>query len=484
LRYIVLLVLAIVLRGGWQIASAADQSLRSIEVAELHRSLDPLLIASLDAAPDVAARAALAIGRTKRAAGAPPLRAHLAARDGSVRAMCAYALGLLADAPSLDALRALARHDTSSAVRYAAADAVGRIVANDPRLATLGAATDLLIVARADGDPYVRAHAVAQLDAFRDAPFAADLGAALGRLLASERDERARWHVAWTLARGFATHVDERVLSAALHDRNDLVRSEAARALGKRTDGDDATLLRCTLDDPSWHVQFDARESLKRLANEAPTEHLTAMPAGIHLPPVPPFAAPSATPRPAASVGSERLRAPDPQTLALAGPVLATTARDLAGPAPGPHPRVRIRTTKGDVVVRLYPEWAPSTVANFLALAARGYFDGNRWFRIVPDFVVQTGDPNDDGEGDAGYTIPAEENPLEEPAGVIAMGLNYDGNKPLRDSAGTQFYVTLSPQLHLDRDFSVFGEVQSGFDVLVNLIESDRIVSVARLADG
>jgi cyclophilin family peptidyl-prolyl cis-trans isomerase len=155
----------------------------------------------------------------------------------------------------------------------------------------------------------------------------------------------------------------------------------------------------------------------------------------------------------------------------------------MNGPLPGLHPRVLLRTTKGDVVVRLYPEWAPSTVANFLNLVHAGYFDGNRWFRIVPDFVVQTGDRTNTGDGDAGYTIPAEENPIEQRSGIIAMGLNYDAKGAVRDSAGTQFYVTLSPQLHLDRAFSVFGEVESGANVLANLLENATIERAVQIDD-
>jgi peptidyl-prolyl cis-trans isomerase B (cyclophilin B) len=166
----------------------------------------------------------------------------------------------------------------------------------------------------------------------------------------------------------------------------------------------------------------------------------------------------------------------DPQTVSL-----------FTGRANGPHPRVRIVTTEGNVYVELYPEWAPLTVANFLNLTNRGYYDNNRWFRIVPDFVVQTGDPTNTGNGDAGYMIPAEENPIEQDSYVISMGLNYT-NPPdahaIRDSAGTQFYITLSPQLHLDRDFTVFGKVIGGTDVLGRLIESDKIVRVERLPDS
>ncbi len=157
----------------------------------------------------------------------------------------------------------------------------------------------------------------------------------------------------------------------------------------------------------------------------------------------------------------------------------------MTSPARGLHPRVRIVTTKGNIYVALYPEWAPLTVANFLNLAAGGYYSNNRWFRIVPDFVVQTGDPHDNGNGDAGYTIGAEENPLEQRSYVISMGLNYDDKTqtPIRDSAGTQYYITLSPQLHLDRDFTVFGETISGFDVLARLIEKDRVLRVERVPD-
>ncbi len=172
--------------------------------------------------------------------------------------------------------------------------------------------------------------------------------------------------------------------------------------------------------------------------------------------------------------------------MSILRPLDPTTAEAMSGPAPGPHPRVRIVTTKGNLYVTLFPEWAPLTVENFLNLANRGYYDRNRWFRIVPDFVVQTGDPHGNGNGDAGYAIGAEENPIVQDSYAISMGMNYT-NGPnahaIRDSAGTQYYITLSPQLHLDRDFTVFGRVTSGFDVLGRLVESDRVLRVERIAD-
>ncbi len=393
--------------------------------------------------------------------------------------MCAYALGLLADAGSLSILRDIARHDASSSARYAAVDAVGRIVIAHPELATRGVSNDLLIVARVDGDPIVRGHAAAQLDAFRGTTFASEIAAALERLVGRDADQDVRWHVMWTIARAYAPLVDRTFLTRALRDpSNEIVRLEAARALGRRTDDDAATIVAAGLADRSWRVQYEAREAIRRLKKLTPTEHLTEIPSGITLPPIAPPAIASAAPATPPPPGVDKPTAPDPGTIDLETFNAPTTAREMDRGRPGPHDRAVIATTKGDVTIALYREWAPATVANFVALASRHYFDGNRWFRIVPDFVVQTGDPTDNGEGDAGYMIPAEENPVEQRAGVIAMGLNYDKNLAERDSAGTQFYITLSPQLHLDRDFSVFGEVTSGFDVLAHLVESDRIINV------
>ena len=484
MKYLAFISLLAVVLSTPVVASEESDAVRAIQIAESQRRLDPILVTDLDASPALAARAALAIGRVKNSDGVLPLRAHLNSSVAGVRAMVAYGLGLLADRASLRKLMALARNDANSAVRYAAIDAVGRIVLLDPHLVTASLANDALIVARADPDPLVRAHAVAQFDAFRSTPFARTIAASLERAQDQERNETVRWHTAWAIFRGYATVVDASFLKRALHDPNETVRVEAARAWGRRSDAGASTTVRTALNDPSWRVQLEAREAMRRLARLAPTEHLLTIPRGVRLPKIP---APAPAPAPAANLAplvATAPRAPDAATLALAVPVLPLAASDLARPQAGAHPRVLVTTTKGDVIVRLFPEWAPGTVANFLNLAARGYFNGNRWFRIVPDFVVQTGDPTDNGEGDAGYTIGAEENPLEQRSGAIAMGLNYIDGSAVRDSAGTQFYITLSPQLHLDRDFSVFGEVAGGFNVLAHLVESDRIAKVTRISDG
>jgi len=395
--------------------------------------------------------------------------------------MLAYSLGLLEDQDALEDERQLISSDASSAVRYAAADAIGRIAASQPNPSS-GTAETLIAAMRGDSDATVRGHAAVALEAFRTSNQAAAVSAALTAAFESERNRSVRWHVMWTIFRGYAAGVERETLVRALGDSDELVRIEAVRAWGKRSDADAADLVTPLLKDPSWRVQLQAREALRALAKLPPTDHLTALPPDLNLPPPDRPNREGASPTPSESSGAKPV-APTLDDVVQSVPFAPASAAQLNGALPGNHPRVRVRTTKGDIVVRLYPEWAPLTVANFLKLTGSGYYDGNRWFRIVPDFVVQTGDPNDNGEGDAGYTIPAEENPIEQRTGVISMGLNYKDGHAVRDSAGTQFYITISPQLHLDHDFTVFGELESGLNTIARLIESDRMLKVERIGD-
>ncbi|HTJ26818.1 MAG TPA: peptidylprolyl isomerase [Candidatus Limnocylindria bacterium] len=377
---------------------------------------------------------------------------------------------------------ARAIRDSAPPVRFAAVDAAGRLQAARVRGAEEFSAA-LLTMLRHEPDNNVRARAAAELFAWRDAHDAASVGAQIASAYVAERDAYVRWHEAWTLRRAFAKTTTDEIVRRGLRDRNELVRIQFVDLVARRGHPGDNLLLEPLLTDPSWRVREQAFESAKLLNGAARTEHLVAIPTGI----VTPSPAPEDTEPPVAR--PPRLEAPQKPSAAdarLDVPLRPTTAALMDGPMPGPHPRVRIGTTKGTIVVRLYPEWAPMTVANFLNLVDRGYYDGLRWFRIVPDFVVQTGDPKNTGDGDAGYTIPAEENPLEQRAGVISMGLNYTEGAhpaPIRDSAGTQFYITISPQLHLDHDFTVFGEVESGFATLGRLVERDRMTRVVRIGD-
>ncbi|MHB8145909.1 MAG: peptidylprolyl isomerase [Vulcanimicrobiaceae bacterium] len=452
---------------------------------ERARSLGGGRLAAFLASPEerVAVRAALAIGRTKQPGGVALLDEHLRDPRVGVRAMSVYGLGLIASGADVHALLA-ALSDPSGAVRVAAADALGRYEAAK-RLADEPAASQALLQVLAhDANPIVRSRAAIALELFRSESTAPTIASGLEAAVHAQRAPAVRRNAMWSLFRGYANRLPIAFLRTALHDRDEVVRIEAVRALGKRKRADERALLLPLLHDPSWRVQEQAGESLRAIDGKAFTADWKAIPATIHLPAIAadPLAGLPALPR---DVEPGKPVAPRIADVSFAPVIDPKTAAQMTGPAPGLHPRVRIVTNKGNVYVTLFPEWAPLTVANFLDVAAHGYYDNNRWFRIVPDFVVQTGDPNDNGNGDAGYTIGAEENPLEQRTGVISMGMNYDSktNTPIRDSAGTQYYVTLSPQYHLDRDFTVFGQVTSGFDVLAHLVESDRVVRVERIAD-
>jgi peptidyl-prolyl cis-trans isomerase B (cyclophilin B) len=431
-----------------------------------------------------AVRAALAIGRTKLPAGEPLLAAHLTDSRDAVRAMSVYAMGLLATGARPEALTAALR-DRSGAVRVAGLDAIARYEAAhrfSPELAQRAQAFVESSLAR-DADAIVRGRAAIALVQFRTGANAAEAADALTTAFRRDAAIEVRRNAMWAIYRAYAKSVSRTLIESALRDPDDVVRIEAVRALSRFKDPALVSQVRPLLADPSWRVQEQAAETIRVLQGKALTDHWTRIPPNVHVP--------AAVPDPLASLPAMphtppgKLRAPRAQDAPAALPLEPVTAQQMTSPVPGAHPRVRIVTTKGNVYVALFPEWAPLTVANFLDLANRGYFDHNRWFRIVPDFVVQTGDPNDNGEGDAGYSIGAEENPIAQDSYVISMGLNYDDktNTPLRDSAGTQYYITLSPQLHLDWDFSVYGRVTSGFDVLGRLIESDRVLRVERIAD-
>lgn len=477
------LVAAAALLTGAVSTSASVDALRF----ESQRSLGSGALAAMLGSPDAAkaARAALAIGRTKQPDGIALLEGHL--RDGraAVRAFSIYGIGLIGLGSDATAIIDAARLDPSGAVRIAALDAVGRYEDAKRLDATAegSAAAVLIEILHDDHDPIVRGAAAISLSFFADGPQGKRVAAALNAVMASERNQDVRERLMWTIFRRYATVVPHAVLQAGLHDRDEIVRIEAVRAYGKLKQRAFVVEVKPLLADPAWRVQEQAAESIRVLEGGKLTEHWTAIPRYVHVPAPQPdaLADVAALPRTTPAPG-----APRPQDALPAPVLLPSSARDMTSPARGPHPLVRIRTTKGNIYVVLYPEWAPLTVVNFLNLVDRGFYDDNRWFRIVPDFVVQTGEKDDKKQPGPGYTIVAEENPLEQNSYVISMGLNYDSktNTPIRDSAGSEYYITLSPQYHLDQSFTVFGAVTSGFDVLGRLTESDRVVRIEQIPDA
>ncbi len=467
--------------------AAPTDPYRQMLALEGHRSLgDGALAAWLGSADEhIAVRAALSIGRTRLAAGAGLLRAYAADTRPAVRAMAVFGLGLIGR-PVDAGLVVAALKDGNGAVQVAATDAIDRYETAGNLGSFEGSAqTSLIALLAEQHDAIVRAHAAEALEGF-SAPGAIQRAtiAALHRAVDHDTNTRVRRTAMWSLFRGFAKTAPLAYFTVAATDPDDVVRIEAVRALGSRVAVSQTQLLaKIARNDPSWRVQEQAGESLRLIEHLAMTDHWKAIPRPVHLPKIVPSTLDgiAALPR---TPNRAKVAAPTADQAILSPQLDPRTAAEMDGPAAGMHPRVRIVTTQGNVYVMLFPEWAPLTVANFLNLTNDGYYDKNPWFRVVPDFVVQTGDPKGDGNGDAGYSIPAEENPMMQYTGVISMGLNYDNNAPERYSAGTQYYITLSPQLHLDRDFTVFGRVIGGAAVLAHLTEADSVIRIERISDG
>jgi peptidyl-prolyl cis-trans isomerase B (cyclophilin B) len=136
--------------------------------------------------------------------------------------------------------------------------------------------------------------------------------------------------------------------------------------------------------------------------------------------------------------------------------------------------QVNMETSKGMIELELYPEFAHKTVNNFVFLAREGYYDGVIFHRVINDFVIQGGDPTGTGAGGPGYKFEDElqDNPLKHETKVISMA-NAGPN-----TNGSQFFITHSPQSHLDGKHTVFGKVSSGADVVDAIRQGDRMEKV------
>jgi len=154
---------------------------------------------------------------------------------------------------------------------------------------------------------------------------------------------------------------------------------------------------------------------------------------------------------------------------------VAFDAPHLIAPTVSPH--VYIDTDKGTIEIELAVIDAPLTADHFIELARRGFFEGVTIHRVVPNFVVQAGDPRGDGEGGPGYTIRDEINQRPYLRGVVGMALDW------RDTGGSQFFITHSPHPHLDTRYTVFGHVVSGMDV-VDRVEPGDVIRKVRVWDG
>lgn len=141
------------------------------------------------------------------------------------------------------------------------------------------------------------------------------------------------------------------------------------------------------------------------------------------------------------------------------------------------RPVVTMTMESGEaIVLELFPDAAPNTVANFISLVEDGFYDGLTFHRVIPDFMIQGGDPNGDGTGDPGYGIKGEfqsngfeQNTVKHERGVLSMARANDPN-----SAGSQFFIMVNEASYLDGDYAAFGKVLEGMETV------DAIVAVER----
>jgi len=157
--------------------------------------------------------------------------------------------------------------------------------------------------------------------------------------------------------------------------------------------------------------------------------------------------------------------------MALAGAVMYTF---MIGSSTMPR---AFDTPRGTIEIQLAVLDAPLTVDNFITLARQGYFNGLLVHRVVPNFVVQDGDPRGDGSGDPGYTLRDELHDGHYARGTVGMALSGP------DTGGSQWFITHSPQPHLDARYTIFGRVMAGMDVVDALQVGDTVIRV-RIWDG
>ena len=169
--------------------------------------------------------------------------------------------------------------------------------------------------------------------------------------------------------------------------------------------------------------------------------------------------------------------------LVLAAGLILVAAPALAQDKPGAAPMVVFTLEKGgEITLELFPADAPKHVENFIKLARAGFYDGQRFHRVEPGFVVQIGDPQSKtlpmdapglGTGGPGYTIKAEFNKRPFERGILGMARKDDP-----DSAGSQFYIMLDAATHLNGQYTAFGRVVSGMNVVDKIKVGDRVKSI------
>lgn len=191
-----------------------------------------------------------------------------------------------------------------------------------------------------------------------------------------------------------------------------------------------------------------------------------------------PSATSSFTPAdPAAAAKRAEAESKEEEEQAKPGPAGSTAAPGATPPKAGEQVGV-IDTNLGRIIVKFFPSKAPNTVKNFVSLANKKFYDGTKFHRVIPGFMIQGGDPFSKtgagpvGTGDSGHNIKAEFNDTHHSRGILSMARSQDP-----DSASCQFFITVADAGHLDGQYTAFGQVARGMDVV------DKIVNLPRDAN-
>ena len=466
----------------------------ALERIEDKRALNALMALTADANPYTRAFAAKGLGVLKDRAALPALMPLLTSADRAVVIEAIHALGRIGDAtPSPALLRLIQVPATDAHVRLEAVAAIGTM--------HFPGVSDLLLDLLSDPSPAIRAAALRSaatldpdefvvvlsgLDPDADWIVRAALASVLGTLpsdigvpklrsMLDDADQRVIPSVLESLVKLRAPNLAD-VLLQRLKVDDPAVREAAAAGVGELKPAGGDTALAAA-------YQFAQRDSMYA-ARTGALEALTKYGAAAAAPVL----------RSALADTSWAVRVRAAMLLREIDPVGAADVETQMRPAPTTLPadvyqasrlvappvstEVYIDTDRGTIQIELAVLDAPLTVENFIALARRGFFNGLTFHRVVADFVIQGGDPRGDGEGDPGFSIRDELNERPYLRGTVGMALD-----PWPDSGGSQFFITHSPQPHLDARYTVFGRVVDGMDV-VDKIQQGDVIRRVRVWDG
>jgi len=478
-----------------------------------------------DGEPRVRTAALYALARKPQESSHPALTACLRDPDAAAAALCARGLGVLGKPESIPPLSAALEGPGSVAI-FAMAS-LSQIVAKNPGAALPPERLERVIALSSNASSnlalpaleLLRAYA-ADREAFRRLWTVASTGRGRRQQVALQSLMAAVPQQAATLVDAAIGSPDPFLRAAAAESLSSLAPDEAATARGRLAADPEAVvrgklldglktadavraarpLVDAALADRDAGVRASALDALARLEAETPWavfRDAVVQSAGDAAPDVPIEAVGAAAARPddpgAREVVEAAYKHPSTLVSRIARKALVksfhadaasiplreyltqrTLADDAAVAARAGRPWVaRVETERGVFTIRLAGSDAPMTVDNFLTLAGKHYFDGARIHRVVPGFVVQDGDPTGTGNGGPGYEIRDELNPTPYRTGTVGMALSGP------DTGGSQWFATQASQPHLDGLYTVFGQVESGMDVVMRIEQGDRIYRVA-----